>query len=169
MNKLTLMRGISGQTKSTVARQIALENEAKGIITAILSTDSVWQSDIYNMKDRFETESFFNADSLGLAHKVNQAKCAIALSRKIPYIIIDNTNLSWENEMEPYVKMALAAGYEVDVVEPRPAWFGDLEEHFKRNVHAVPREVLKKQLDRFNRLDFDEINRKIAALRAEVV
>jgi predicted kinase len=134
MNKvLVLMHGLPGGGKSTTAKRLAEDNN--GII---FSTDNFWM-----IGDEYE----FDFKYLSEAHKWNQLNVLKSLRSSCPYIIVDNTNLTW-SECEKYVKMAFDFDYEVAIVEPDTPWKYNVEECFLRGTHAVPKETLEKMLDR---------------------
>jgi predicted kinase len=132
MKKLTILRGISGSGKSTLAREKF--PEAK-----VFSTD-----------DRFivEGQYRFNPASLGEAHHENQRLVEYAMQQGEPHIVVDNTNTRmWE--MLPYARLAVAYGYQIDIVEPTTTWRFDVDELAKRNTHGVPRESIKNMVARY--------------------
>ena len=106
MSKLILMRGLPGSGKSW--RTISLIDSANGLGVdyCVLSTDDIWL-------DHNLTYYLWNPVAIGAAHKVNQAKCCEAMVRRIPLIIIDNTNITQE-EMQPYIDLAAKFNYEVE-------------------------------------------------------
>ncbi len=127
MNIVYIMRGVPGSGKTTIAK--SLSGEA-GIIH---STDNYFMQDgVYH----------FDPSLLAENHQKNfQAFCE-SLSRKIPVIICDNTNVKREH-WTPYARAAEHAGYLVAVVtmpHPYPAVAA------KRNTHGVPEYDITKML-----------------------
>ena len=116
--QLVLLRGIPGAGKTTYA--------SKAFPRArILSTDRYFK--------RPDGTYRFDASRLSEVHEACLRDCRVALNERATPIVIDKCNLSWK-AIEPYVKAARAACYEVRVVtlfaEPLTCW--------RRNVHKVP-------------------------------
>jgi NEDD4-binding protein 2 len=152
MNKvLVLMHGLLGGGKSTLAQKLAKENNA-----VIYSTDNFWLID---------GEYKFDFKYLGDAHRWNQLNVLKALRSSYPYVIVDNTNLTWA-ECEKYVRMAFDFDYEVAIVEPDTPWKYDVEECFIRGTHGVPKETLEKMLARME--STESIYNKITELSKEL-
>jgi predicted kinase len=88
----------------------------------------------------------FDRSKLANAHGACRRAFRAAIERGDPVIVVDNTNIRHEEYAE-YVKIAKEAGYDViiDVVET------DLssEELAKRDVHAVPVEVIEHMRQRW--------------------
>jgi predicted kinase len=97
---LTLMVGIPGSGKSTVARSLSDVSGAE-----ICSTDDYWYQDD-------PTVYTFDVKRLGEAHRWNQQRAASFMAAGQD-VIIDNTNLD-DRSREPYY--ALASIYNFDVV-----------------------------------------------------
>jgi predicted kinase len=128
MNKVRILRGISGSGKSTYTR-------------ANYPNAFVVSADHYFIKDGIYT---FDVAQLGTAHSTCFRKYIEALQDELPLVVVDNTNTTaWE--CSPYVQGAAAFGYESEIItldcEPDVA--------AKRNVHGVPR---KNVLDMYRRL-----------------
>lgn len=69
-------------------------------------------------------------------------------SQGLSPIIVDNTNtMCWE--ARPYVELALAHGYVVEVLQPTTAWAFDPVKLAKRNQHGVPEVAIRKMLQRW--------------------
>jgi predicted kinase len=152
MKKLILIRSASGGGKSYLAKQIAYEAVIDNKSVVIHNTDSVWMS-----KTNFTDEAYyFDFNVLYQAHQINQAKTAISMERGINVVIIDNTNTTLK-EVKVYVDLAVKYGYTVEVVRPNTPWFGNIDEHFARNTHNVPKDVIQKQMDRLSRSPDSEV------------
>lgn len=130
-----IMRGLPGSGKSTLADEIADEfitayEGDHDRIAAILSTDGYFTDD-----DGYYD---FNMADLPNAHKWNIKNAATELfDYQTPLVIIDNTNTrKWE--ALPYVLMATAAGYTVEIRETETEWKTNIRELVKRNTHGVP-------------------------------
>lgn len=127
MSKMILMRGGPGSGKSTYAKK--LRDAASGTgrqVPVICSADDSFVDDdgVYR----------FNPDRIGQAHGACLRKCAeVIVLRRAP-VIIDNTN-GKPDAMKPYLALALAFGYEVEVVHVKC----DREVAWARQTHDVPR------------------------------
>lgn len=133
MKLLTILRGLPGSGKST----IALRHLTVG--TVILSTD-----DIISANGNY----LWSGEIMASAHKTNQLKALNAAKKGIPHIIIDNTNTTYK-ECEPYIKIAQENGYTIEILEPTTEWAKNPEECAKRNTHNVPLDSIKKMLARW--------------------
>ncbi len=89
----------------------------------------------------------FQADKLHHFHKENQKDVYYAMGLNRPLIIVDNTNLTFE-ECKPYVIGAYLYGYEVEFKEPETSWCNNADELAKRNAHGVPIDAIKRMLSR---------------------
>lgn len=129
---MIVLSGISGSGKSTIAKRFAELHKESAVI---LSTDDYFMVD---------GEYKFNPAKLAEYHNKNKAAAEEACKNKIPFVVIDNTNLKlWE--AKPYFNIAHKYGYEI-VFERIEC---DLETS-DRNTHGVPREVRQKMLDRMD-------------------
>lgn len=148
---LVLMRGIAGSGKSTLATKLAKENNG-----FIFSTDSFWLID---------GEYKFDFKYLGDAHRWNQLNVLKALRSSYPYVIVDNTNLTW-TECEKFVRMAFDFDYEIMIVEPDTHWKYDVEECQRRGIHNVPLQTLENMLSRMETTNeiYDKINTLVESL-----
>lgn len=145
MKIMLICRGVPGQGKSFLAKQIQLYNNKVGIKTEIFSTDNFWM--LADGTYRFDPAR------LGIAHQWNQRQVEIALDREnvsdIPdCVIIDNTNLRFE-ELIPYLKIAKYRGVSVFEVVPNTPWMYNIDECVKRNQHGVPREAIERMMKKF--------------------
>ncbi len=149
-NKLIIVHGLPGSGKSTLSQYLA---QKRGLRYIILSTDDIVSTIIYNIDfDTYNNQVsvtndlyLWSMESIGASHFVNRSKCKQACTKKIPTIVVDNTNLTWE-ECYPYCQTALDHGYEVEFHEPTTEWANNIEECFKRNKHGVPMETLEKMM-----------------------
>ncbi len=139
------MRGISGSGKSTKALELfKLYNNGKYAIS-----DVVFSTDNEHMKFIDDKWVYvFQAEKLFYFHKKNQANAFHAMGLGRDFVIVDNTNTTFE-EMKPYIIGAYTFGYEVEMVEPETAWRYDIEELTKRNAHSVPIDAIRKMKQRF--------------------
>lgn len=193
MKLLVIAYGCSGSGKSTLCRKTATKYASQGYSAVILSTDELITSRKYHsqkvtddniykkdnvfplkmskenntieeyvvLDDEIYTWSF---DGSYPSHKLNQIKCRCCMEREIPVIIIDNTNLTFK-EIEPYVEHAVKFGYEIDFIKSDTSWACDESELFNRNLHRVPEETIKRQLDKFLKIDINEWKEKVKNLQ----
>jgi len=86
----------------------------------ICSTD-----DFFTAVARDGTERYhFSPRRLATYHGKNQERVRLAMELGLAPLFVDNTNLAWW-EMRPYVALADAAGYRLEIVEPHaihPQW-----------------------------------------------
>jgi len=85
----------------------------------------------------------FDASLLGAAHDVCRNKFHSHITTKCTEIVVDNTNLIW-SDCAWYVYRALAAGYEVVVVQLRCS----VREASNRNIHGVGMDHLQRMAGR---------------------
>lgn len=89
------MRGLPGSGKSTLAKKIAGSN---GVI---YSTD-----DFFMVKGEYR----YDVKMIGAYHEKNLERTVEAMQKRLPLIVIDNTNVKlWE--MRKYVEAAENYGY----------------------------------------------------------
>lgn len=71
------------------------------------------------------------------------------------FVVVDNTNCSIA-EVAPYVSLANAYGYNVEVITTlaRGGWF-NAEMYAKRNLHGVPAEGIMRQARNFSKMEAD--------------
>ena len=135
MNTLILMRGVSGSGKSTLAEKICAEQSS----AVIVSTD-----DYFIVEGQYR----FDPKKLGEYHAANVNRTETFMVEKCPCIIIDNTNCrAWE--MKPYVELANAHGYTVQIVEPEPVSFDELMARQAQRADqnkSLPAEVVQRML-----------------------
>ena len=126
MNNLILVRGVSGSGKSTIAPMF--EN------AVLVSTDDFFL-DEYG-------EYIFDANSLVINHQFCQLAVRMMMQDDEKLIVVHNTfTADWE--MDAYFDLAKEHGYAVHtiIVENR---------HGSKNVHDVPQDVVKAQIERFS-------------------
>jgi predicted kinase len=131
---LIILRGISGCGKSTVAEMLQGYGDMDSILNA-----KICCADDFFMKDG---EYKFNANALGIAHKLCFEKCENAMIAGEARVIVANTSTT-DKELKPYIDLAEKYGYMVFslIVENR---------HGGSNVHNVPETSLTRMLERFS-------------------
>jgi len=151
--KCIIMRGLPGSGKSTLADEIAVKFIAKYTgdhhrIAAVLSTDGYFTDDDGNYN--------FDLKKIGAAHQWNQENAYAEMHEyKTPLVIIDNTNTT-AKEMRPYVMIARAAGYEVEICEVGSGLTA--RDLMRRNVHGVPIFTIINMRKRYEHInDIDDI------------
>lgn len=148
------MHGCSGSGKSTLAKQLLTqymthcEDFGNKLVRkyswgVILSTDTLFEAETIGARPDY----LWHPESLGLAHKLNQAKARHACKIEVGIIIIDNTNLV-ARDVYPYYELAKEFGYEFEIREPETGWRYDANILAGLNVHRVGREVIDKMLAR---------------------
>jgi len=126
MKNLILLRGVSGSGKSTIAPMFNTTN--------IVSTDDFFL-DEYG-------DYVFDANSLVINHQKCQLAVDMMMQDNEGLIVVHNTfTKDWE--MSHYFDLARKYGYAVHtmIVENR---------HGSKNVHDVPQDSIKAQIERFS-------------------
>lgn len=128
MRKVVIMRGASGSGKSTYVKKHFPD-------AVVCSADSYF----------VDSEGNYNFDptKLGDAHGQCKRSFKDALDRSQPLVVVDNTNTTLR-ELQPYLQMAKAHGYEVEVVRVETP----LDVAAARNVHGVPFDAVKRMKGR---------------------
>lgn len=137
---MILLRGCSGSGKTTYANQLLKKHGAKNHQCHIFSADNYF----INKEGKY----IFNYDLLQNAHAWNQKLVRLAVTEGRSPIFVDNTNTRlWE--MKDYAIMAVEFGYIIETLEPPTPWFFNEDLLFRKTLHNVPRETIKKMLDRY--------------------
>lgn len=118
-----ILRGIPGSGKSTLLSKLP------GV--ASFSTDN---------KHIENGQYVYKPTKLHEFHTQNLAEFTHAAEQGISLIAVDNTNITHRSYM-PYVEAARSNGYQVWAVS---FVSGDIDAHYKRNVHNVPMDVLQR-------------------------
>lgn len=137
-NILYLLRGLPGSGKSTSVQKFI--NMIDYISFMICSADDWFVDD--------EGRYVFDTSKLFAAHKYCKTAARKAMSLQLDFVVVDNTNTTW-SEMKDYVKYAIKYNYDIVLVEPKTSWKFDVDILTEKNSHGVPRETIKKMLDRW--------------------
>ena len=126
MNNLILLRGVSGAGKSTIAPMF------KNAV--LVSTDDFFLDDY--------GDYIFDANSLIINHQKCQLAVDMMMQDNEELIVVHNT-FTKEWEMNVYFDLARKYEYTVHtiIVENR---------HGSKNVHDVPQDAIKAQVERFS-------------------
>ena len=135
MKRVLLPVGLPGSGKSTEVQKLVKKASQEGKLALVCSTDDFFVNaqGVYDFNPRKLTEN----------HALNFQKFCLALADGIELVVVDNTNLRAEHRA-PYIKMAKALGYKVEL--PIIGEFTDsaAETYAKRNLHGVPLEGIKR-------------------------
>jgi len=134
-----IMRACPGAGKSTLAHKLG-----KGGV--------VYAGDDYFMVGN---KYMFDENKLMDAHKWNLKRTEKAAKEGITPIVIDNTNLVPE-DAQPYMKIGIKYGYEIEIAEPNTPWKFDADELAKRNRHGVTKESIERKLERYTPYTVEE-------------
>ncbi|XP_064546054.1 uncharacterized protein LOC135433750 [Drosophila montana] len=147
---MIIMRGPPGSGKSTMAKTLLQQIH---LLEQHSITDFVHSSDDYFLTPRGYQ---FNPNLLPEAHDWNKHRVQRKAAAGWSPIIVDNTNtMVWE--MQPYVQIAVQHGYLLELLEPQTSWRKSATELAKRNVHQVPKENIKRMLDRYEKTSVAEL------------
>lgn len=127
MKTLSIIRGIPGSTKSSLAKLLACGNKWSG----------PFEADDYMVNDKGEYE--FDPSKLRECHRSCYQAVEIAMQREENHVIQSNTNIL-RKDMQPYIDLAHKHGYKVREIIVK-ADFG--------NVHGVPPEKIEQMKARF--------------------
>jgi predicted kinase len=126
---LTILRGLSGSGKSTVA-------EVDYRHSTICSADHYF----FDAAGKYN----FNFSMLGKAHAECKEKCKKAMILGEESIVIDNTN-STIREMTPYLTLAKQYKYKVEVIRINR----DIDTCILVNTKGVPENIIRRMASRF--------------------
>lgn len=132
-NQLIIVRGPSGSGKSTWVKKN-------------YPTEKICSADNFFMKNG---EYKFNLQSLSQAHASCMGDVLSSLKLGRPIIVVDNTHIRlWE--IENYILAGDLAGYDVSIFTTMPTSL-TAEELALRNTHRVPVEIIRNQLENYER------------------
>jgi len=137
MVRLTIMRGLPGSGKSTIARAM---DTCDGN-TVVVSADDFFMDDDGNYK--------FDVERLGDAHENCKQLCAHYLSEGRD-VVVDNTNIRAEH-IFPYIKMGVEHGAKIRIVAVD--LLADPEELALSTVHGVPVATIERMADSYEDID----------------
>lgn len=124
MTKLTIIRGLPGSGKSTMAKAIVNDTGA-----------CHFETDMFFIKDGVYT---FNPSLIKDAHRWCQDSVLESLSFGLDTVVSNTFTQRWE--YQPYLDMASKLGCEVDILVA----VGEYE-----NIHGVPAEAIQRMTDRW--------------------
>ncbi len=130
-----IFRGVPGSFKSTLAKNL-VTSEPNHIIC---SADDFH----YFGAEQIPSNYKFDFNNLYAAHKECKRKFIEALNSQTSLIIVDNTNIK-SKDYKWYFKTAKEYLYNVTFHTILP---GTVEQHFKSNVHNVPRDAIEKMIN----------------------
>lgn len=132
MPVLTIIRGVSGSGKSTVAKAIAVATRADHV-----------EADMYLIDE--DGQYRFDGTKIKQAHQHCKETTEYAMQQG-GHVIVSNTfTQRWE--VQPYLDLAERYGYRVQIIECR----GDFG-----NVHGVPDDVIARMRDRWESVDLPD-------------
>jgi len=132
MKRATVYCGLPGSGKSTLARQV------KGAM--VIESDDYWYVD---------GEYVYDIERAGEVHSLNIVRWIDLCRTGFHNIACANTNITIA-EIAPYVAIAAAYGYEVDIVRVQVS----LATSKSRNTHDVPEEILEKMYNLFLHVEY---------------
>jgi predicted kinase len=133
MKTAYIMRGIPGSGKSTTVRELIQGYDNLALSVAVHSTDDLCMVD---------GEYQFVVELAGARHAQNLENFRHSVTRGVPCVICDNTNVRTEHYQD-YVEAAELWGYKVVIVEmvhPKP------EVAYRRTTHGVPLERIERMI-----------------------
>jgi len=130
--------GLPGSGKSSFTETI---RGSIGYEVAVHSTDSFFvdKAGKYN----------FDSRQLGRFHRKNLEAFKLSLLKRVPVIIVDNTNLR-ARDRNKYTKEAEKAGYEVQMVVIGEFTDEAAKIYAKRNKHGVPLQKIMEMASKAN-------------------
>lgn len=150
-NVVVIYRGIPGSGKSTAAFNRAYANAQEGGTSCIVSADNY-----FTKSGRY----IFDPTKLKQAHEECFNHFLDALIRKTGTVIVDNTNTQlWE--FMTYLKVAVAANYDFEVIEFKPEDSTEIQQWAERCIHRVPYDKVKQMNSRFEKFNEEEFRKSL--------
>ena len=145
-SRVILLVGCSGSGKSTYAHGHFPD-------ALVVSADHYFEELAASTNQSFE--EVWNLWQLGSAHSLCQQRFLNAISKKVPIVIVDNTNVR-RADRQRYIKMAKDLGGETELHVFSPWIHGEpppspkkIKAYVKlchgRNTHGVPLEIVEQQ------------------------
>lgn len=126
MAKLTIIRGLPGSGKTTLAKTM---------------TDAVHvEADMYFVNN--EGVYQFDPSRLAQAHDWCHHKCALELEKGNNVVVSNTFTRLWE--FKPYIEMAKKLNCDYEVIECKGNW---------ENVHGVPQYAIERMKQRWEKYD----------------
>jgi predicted kinase len=167
MSKLIVLSGVASSGKSTLAKKLVEDFDDAGQYNGyVLSTDDYWlRPDGYYSFKVDELEQAHNFTFKLFEDIVDEQDELSVSTGPADYVILDNTNLCfWE--FSRYAELALKNGWKVEICEPTTPWKNDADELYRRNIHGLTLDIIKRQLARKQPLD--TLNRKLDELQVKI-
>jgi predicted kinase len=130
--RVLILAGVPGSGKSTYVNNLGLTRES------VVSADNYFVGS--------DGEYRFDPTKLGAAHGDCLRGFVAALHQGMATVVVDNTNTT-VIEMAPYVALAAAYGYAVEIVR----FACDPAVAAARNVHGVPERACRAMAERLER------------------
>ncbi|KAI0986556.1 hypothetical protein GJ496_006170 [Pomphorhynchus laevis] len=139
---LIILRGLPGSGKSTLAEKIC----------RLYPVHVLASADHYFLRycpGSSMPQYKFNKSELKYAHMMCQQDVETAMNLNVRTIIIDNTNIRWSREIEPYVQLARKYGYYIIFAETTTPWAFCPIHLATRNMHNVSQSCITQFLKWF--------------------
>lgn len=140
--KLYIVRGLPGSGKSTLAKTLISEGRNRKERCSHFEADMFF---LYEGLYTFQPELIKNAHSWCYENVVKSL-----LVHKDNFVVVSNTFTQvWEYER--YLQLCKEHSIEWEILYPTTPWAWDVEECFNRNTHNVPKNIIQKMKDRFEK------------------
>ena len=143
MKKVVLMQGVSGSGKSTFVKGL-VDDYHQG------NHDNAWCA-VCSADDYFGADYAFDPAKLGEAHAACLIDFMDATIACTELVVVDNTNCS-AVELAPYIAIAQARGYEVEIVRIA-CTLGEALERAESGPHRTPAKAVQSQWRTLERFD----------------